>query len=177
MKHRRAPPSAHSGYKKKVLTRFRFAPSSVFRSVNIYLAIHSYGRSPHATITPGLPKTHPSASVVGDVSRAFAIRKVKARFPRHEPIGNSNEVPPRTEKDTPKTSETYQAKYCFNSDRQFGVTSRHCQKRSGCILRKAEWNDKDRAWVAKVNSTQKTDLRALLAEVDAILEKGKGDQK
>ena len=58
-------------------------PKGGFQTRHIKKA--ALAETPPAIITPDLPKTQPSASVVGDVSRAFAIRKVKARFPRTNP--------------------------------------------------------------------------------------------
>lgn len=54
-------------------------------------------------------------------------------------------VPSPTE--TTETTEPCRAKICLNRNGVFKADSRHCQKRAGCILRKASWNAKDREWL------------------------------
>lgn len=54
----------------------------------------------------------------------------------------------------PEPTETEQApcraKLCLNRSGVFTAESKHCQKRAGCILRKASWNAKDSEWVRAV---------------------------
>ena len=52
-----------------------------------------------------------------------------------------------------ETEEPCRAKLCLNRNGVFKADSRHCQKRAGCILRKASWNAKDREWLRCAGET------------------------
>lgn len=59
----------------------------------------------------------------------------------------ATDAPPVEAEPTEQEQEPCRAKLCLNKNGVFTAVSRHCQIRSGCILRKASWNAKDREWI------------------------------
>ena len=66
--------------------------------------------------------------------------------------------------------EPCQAKLCLNSTKAaLTAESRHCQKRAGCILRKDEWNEKDRQWLEIVGDVSCLAIGSVLAWASYIV--------